>query len=135
VSKSPWKSTASSFPSASAAIRARIDAAHGTVEQPRSGRDQRLEREVELAAETAADCRGDDPHLLLRKAEHQRQLVAIHVGRLRAGEDLDTVADAARVSGLRFDIGMLDETRPELALGNRRRRGECRLDIAAEDAA
>ena len=36
-------------------------------------------------------------------------LVAVHIGRLGAGEDLDAVADAAGIAGLGLDIGVLDE--------------------------
>ena len=66
-----------------------VDQAHRAAELPGGDRDQRLHREVELAAEAAADRRRHDVHLLGRDLQHARDLVAVHVGRLRAGEDAD----------------------------------------------
>ena len=61
-------------------------------------------------------------------AEHARGLVAVHVGRLRAGGDLHPLADRHGVAGLRLDIGVLDERGLEAALDRRggRRRGRRR---------
>jgi len=49
---------------------------------------------------------------------------------LRAGEDLDAIADALCITGLGLDIGVLDETGREIAADDRRGTGENRLDIA-----
>ena len=57
-------------------------------------------------------------------AQHARGLLAVHVGRLRAGGDLDAVgpgADGHRVAGLRLDVGVLDEGGLEAPLGRRGR--------------
>ena len=73
-------------------LRPLVDQAHRPAELPGGDREQRLHRDVELAAEAAADRRGHDVHLLGRDRQHVGDLVAVHVGRLGAGED----ADAAR---------------------------------------
>ena len=70
-----------------------------------------------------------------RDAENLRDVVAIHIGRLRAGLDFDAVADAAREAGLRLDIGVLDEAGLERALDDDVGRRERRRDVAARDAA
>ena len=53
------------------------------------------------------------------EAHDQGHLVAVHIGRLGAGEDLDAIADAPGIARLRLDIGMLDEGGLEDALGHR----------------
>ena len=63
-----------------------------------------------------------------------RNVVAIHIGRLRAGLDLDAVADAASKARLGLDVGVLDETGLESAFDHDIRRGEARSDIAARHA-
>ena len=110
MSKSPWKRDRGEAPSASAPnvaeIRAGwrfvvdaidsgrgIDAADRPVEDERGDRDERLEREVELAAEAAAAGARDDAHAVGRQAEDQGELVAVHVRRLGGHEDLDPVVD------------------------------------------
>ena len=110
---------------------ARIDHAYRTIEQPRGDRDEGLNRQIELRAKPAADRRRDDPHLLGRDAQDLRNVVAIHIGRLRAGLDLDAVADAASKARLGLDIGVLDKARLESAFDHDIRRGEARCDIAA----
>ena len=53
-------------------------------------------------------------------AQHACRLLPVHVGRLRAGGDLDAirpVADGHGVAGLRLDVGVLDEGGLEAALG------------------
>ena len=58
----------------------------------------------------------------------------VHVGRLRAGRDLDAVgpvADRHRVARLRLDVGMLDEARLERAFRGCRRARVPRLHVAA----
>jgi hypothetical protein len=104
VLKSPLKSNALSRPSACtrpvAVISAGwrlvldcidsgrlVDQAHRAAELPRGDREQRLHRDVELAAEAAADRRRDDVHLLRGDRQHVSDLVTVHVRRLRAGED------------------------------------------------
>ena len=42
------------------------------------------------------------------KAEHDRRVVAVHIGRLRAGADHQRVAVHLGPAGLRLDIGVLD---------------------------
>ncbi len=116
-------------------FRARIDAAHGTIEQPGRRGDERLGREIELAAEPAAHRRGNDADLVSRETEHAGQLVAVHIGRLRAGENLDAISDAPGITGLGLDIGVLDEAGFERAVDDRRGSGERGVDIAAPDAA
>ena len=110
---------------------ARIDHAHRPIEPPGGDRDEGLDRQIELRAEAAADRRRNDAHLLGRDAEDLRDVVAIHIGRLRAGLDLDAVADAAREARLGLDIGVFDETRLEGAFDDDVRRGEARRGVAA----
>ena len=99
-------------------LDARIDHAHRPAHLPGRDREERLHRDVELAAEAAAAAGGPDAHVLGRNAEHARGLVAVHVGRLGAGDDLDRVRAGGRgVAGLGLDIGVLDEARAERAFG------------------
>ena len=63
-----------------------------------------------------------------------RHVVAIHIGRLRAGLDLDAVADTASKARLGLDVGVLDETCLESAFDHDIRRGEARNDIATRHA-
>ena len=60
---------------------------------------------------------------LRRDAEDRGDVVAVHVGRLGAGLDLDAVADAPGKAGLGLDIGVLDEAGLEGALDDDRRLG------------
>ena len=57
----------------------------GPPRHPGRDRQQRLHRHVELAAEAAAAGGGADAHARAVDAEHARGLLAVHVGRLRAG--------------------------------------------------
>ena len=116
-------------------FRPRVGAAHRPVEQPGSERDQGLQREVELAAEAAAAAGRDDADAVLGEAHDQRDLVAIHVGRLGAGRDLEPLAFAPREAGLGLDIGMLDEAGLPAALGDRRGGGQPGGDVALRGAA
>ena len=50
------------------------------------------------------------------KPQDGRRVVAVHVGRLGGGGDLDPVAHAPRPAGLGLDIGVLDEGGFEAAL-------------------
>ena len=113
---------------------ARIDHAHRPIEPPGGDRDEGLDRQIELRAEAAADRGRDDAHLLRRDAQDFRDVVAIHIGRLRAGLNFDAVADAACEARLGLDVGVLDETRLEGAfdddIGGRERRHR----VAARDA-
>ena len=104
-------------------LRAGPDGADGSpvVEAPGRDRDQRMDAEVELAAEAAAAGGRDDPHLVRADAEDQRDLVAVHVRRLGADRELDPVADAARDAGLGLDVRVLDERRLDLDLRGHRR--------------
>ena len=117
------------------ALGARVDAGNRLAGEPGAERDERLHRHVELAAETAAASARDNAHLLRPQFHHDRGFVAVHVGRLRGDVDLDALADAPRPAGLRFDVGVLDESgfetrfRHSCAIRPRRHR------IAATDAA
>ena len=115
-------------------LGARIGHPHRPVQAPRRNGDERLDRQIELGAEAAADGGREDPHVLRRDAEDFRDVVAVHIGRLGAGLDFDALAHAAREAGLRFDIGVLDEAGLEFALDHDIGGRETRLDIAARDA-
>ena len=117
------------------ALGALVDQGDRPLDQGRGEREQRLHREIELAAEAAAAGRGQDAHPLRRDAQHARGLVAVEIGRLRRDVDLDPLADAARPAGLGLDVGMLDEGRGELALGDRRALRERGLAVARADDA
>ena len=58
----------------------------GRLELPGRQRHQRLQREVELAAEAAAAGGRHDAHRLGPEPHHVRDLVAVHVGRLGGGD-------------------------------------------------
>ncbi len=104
-------------------LRARVDDAHRAPRHPRRHRQQRLHRHVELAAEAAAAGGRADAHARGVDAQHARGLLQVHVGRLRAGRDLDAVgaigavADGHCEAGLGLDVGVLDELGLEAALG------------------
>ena len=76
--------------------------------------EQRLDAEVELGAEAAADRRGQDADALGRQAEQRGGVVAVHPGRLGAGADDDGVAVEPGGAGLGLDIGVLDEAGADL---------------------
>ncbi len=108
----------------------------GRVNTPRTAR---LDRDVELAPEAAADRGRHDVHLRRAKAEDPRDLVAVHVGRLRAREQADALPavldERLGVPGLGFDVGVFDVARGELALGNEGRRRDRAIDVALRHAA
>ena len=121
-----------------------VDQAHRPAELPGRDRDERLHREVELAAEAAADRRRHDVHLLGRDLQDAGELVAVHVGRLGAGEDADAAqrcaasvaaGDDLGVAGLGLDVGVLDVARRERAFDDARGAGERGVDVAAHDPA
>ena len=113
----------------------RVNRSDRPAELPRRDREQRLYRDVELAAEPAADRRGDDVHPPGLDPENARGLVAIHVRGLGAREDPDALADPLGVARFRLDVRVLDEAGRELALGHVRRRGDRRVDVALHDPA
>ncbi len=113
---------------------ARVNHADRPIEQPGGDCDEGLNRQIELRAKTTADRRRDDPHPVWRDSKDLRDVVAVHVGRLRAGLDLDAVADTASKARLGFDVGVLDETGLESAFNHDVRGGEARSDIAARHA-
>ena len=76
---------------------------------------QRLQGDVKLGTKTAARRQRHDAHLLRRQAEHLRRVVAIHIGRLRAGLDDQHIAIHHRIARFRLDIGMLHIGRLDLA--------------------
>ena len=59
---------------------------------------------------------------------------AVHVGGLGAGLNLDLVADTACKTGLRFDVGVLDEAGLVFVLDDDVRFGKSLLDIATDHA-
>ena len=62
--------------------------------------------------------RRHDAHRLGLEPHQVRDLVAVHVGRLGRGVDLEAIADAHRPAGLGLDVGVLDEGGLEGALGD-----------------
>src|SRR5207248_2188245 len=67
-------------------------------------------------------------------AENFRDVVAIHVRRLRAGLYLEGVANPAREASFRFDVSVLDKAGFEFAFDNNGALGQCFLDTAVNDA-
>ncbi len=116
-------------------FRTRVDHADGAVQLPGRERDKRLNGKIEFCAETAADSGRQNAHLLGRDAQNFRDVVAIHVGRLRAGLHFYAIADAAREAGLGLDIGVLDKARLELAFHHNVGLGERAFRIAPLHAA
>ena len=116
-------------------LDALVDAAHGAAEVPGGDRQHRLQRNVELAAEAAAAGGGHDADILARQAQDARGLVAVHGRGLGAGVDLDAVADPLRPSGLRLDVGVLDEGGGEGALRPMRRRRQRARSVALLEGA
>ena len=114
-------------------LRTRVDAADRSIEHPGRDRDQRLDRHVELAAEPAAARRRHDADALWGDAQDQRDLVAVHVGRLGRDDDCDPVTLAHRVAGFGLDVRVLDVARAERPGRGRRRAGQGRCDVAASD--
>ena len=97
--------------------------------------DQRLHRNVELGAEAAAGGGRHDPHLFGHEPQHLGGVVAVHVGRLRAGDDRQRVAVPGSIAGFRFDIGVLDIGRLDRARHDMHGGGDGRVGIAALDQA
>ena len=117
------------------AFGAGVHACHRPAEQPRRERDQRLHRQVELAAEAAATRGRHDAHLRGGESQHARHFVAVHAGRLGGDEDFDPVADAAGEPGFGLDVGVLDEAGFERAFGDRGAGGHRRRGVTATDPA
>ena len=117
------------------ALGARVDHAHRPAQQPRCHATSGCTDRSSLPPKPPPHRGRHDAHLLGRDAEDRREFVAVHVRRLRAGDDFDAVADAARVAGFRLDIGVLDETRAHRDLGMRRAGAQRRRDVAARHPA
>jgi hypothetical protein len=77
-----------------------------------------MDGKIELAAEAAAARGRHDAHGLGPEPHHVRDLVAIHIGRLGGDMDFDAVAHPLGPACLGLDIGVLDESRLEHALGH-----------------
>ena len=116
-------------------LDALVDAADGAIQVPGGDRQQRLDRNVELAAEAAAAGRRNNAYAGEREAEDARGLVAVHGGGLGAGGDLDAVADPLGPAGLGLDVGVLDEAGFEGALRRVGGLGEGGLRVAVADEA
>ena len=99
-------------------LGSRVDHAHRAFEMPGGNGDEGLDRQIELRAKAATEGGGNDAHIFRRDAEDGRNVVAIHVRRLRARLDFDAVANAASKACLRFDIGVLDEARFKLTFNS-----------------
>ena len=97
---------------------ARIDHAHGSSQMPRGERQEWLNGQVELRAKPPADCGRNDPHLVRRNSQDRRDVAAIHVRRLRARLNLDTIANPACKPSLRFNVSVLDKAGLEIAFDN-----------------
>ena len=108
-------------------FRAREHHADRAVQHPGRQRDERLDPEVQLAAEPATARTGDHADLLVGEAEDERDLVAVHVRGLGGREDGDPVADPLRIPGLGFDVGVLDVARSRTCRSRRRPRPRGRL--------
>ena len=116
-----------------------VHAAHRALQLPRRHREQRLYGDVELAAEATADGGRHDVHLLFAQADHPRDLVAVHVRGLCAGEDAQPVrrawdAQPLGIPGLGLDVSMLYVARREESLRPVRRLRQSFLHIALHHA-
>jgi len=68
-----------------------------------------LQRDIKLRAEAATGGGRHDAYLFDGQAQHLGRVVAVHIGRLGAGDDDQHVAIHVSIAGFRLDIGMLDE--------------------------
>ena len=99
--------------------------------------EQRLDAEVELGAEAAADRRGQDTDALGRQPEQRGGVVAVHAGGLGAGADHHGLAVEPGGAGLGLDVGVLDEAgadfaRDDVGGGRQRRAGVAAADPALD---
>src|SRR5580698_3651679 len=95
---------------------AAINHFHWFVQVPCSDNQKRLERKIELCAESAAHGGGDDAHVIFSNPENRSDVFAIGVGRLSARLHFDAISDSAGKTGFRFDVGVLDEARFVISL-------------------
>ena len=110
-----------------------VDAGDRRAGEPGGKRRERLDRDVELAAEAAAAGARHDPHLRWREAQHLGGRVAVHHRRLGRDEELHPLAQAPRPAGLGLDVGVLDEGGLEAPFGGHRAARERRPGVAALD--
>ena len=113
----------------------RVREAHRPAQLPRGQREVRLHRQIELAPEPTADRRGLDPDAFLGQTQDRLELGPVHVRGLRRHLHLDPVADALGVSGLGFDVRVLDEAGLEDALDLDLRGRERAVQVAAPNVA
>ncbi len=114
-------------------FRPAVDHADRATQMPGGDGNEGLDREIELGAETAADRGRHDAHRFRRDAEDRCDIVAVHVGGLRAGGDFDPVADADGAARLRLDRGVFDKAGVERALGDHVGVRQGAFHIAAHD--
>ena len=110
---------------------ARIGKAHRLARHPCRQRDEGLQRNIQLGAKAAAGGGRHDAHLAGFEAHDLGHAVAIHVGGLGAGINLDALAHPARIARFGLDIGVLDKTRFHLALDHLIGSGEGFFHVAA----
>ncbi len=108
----------------------RVDHCRRAICVPRGKSDVGLHRKVELRTETAATRRWNDPHVLGRQSQNSGRIVAVEVGGLGRYRQLNAISKAAGPTGLRLDVGMLDEARVKLTFHNAITIGECGVRVA-----
>jgi len=112
-----------------------VDAGDRLTREPGGEGRERLDRDVELAAEAAAAGARHNSHLLRRKAQDLGRHVPVHDRRLSRDEKLDAIAHPAGPAGLGLDVGVLDEGGLETPLGRYGGVRQRRLGVAALDPA
>ena len=65
---------------------------------------KRLHRKIELRTESSAHRGRYDTHSFRRNAKNCGDIIAIHIGRLRAGLNLDLIANSPCETGLGLDV-------------------------------
>ena len=112
-----------------------VDAGDRRVREPGGERRERLDRDIELAAEAAAAGARHDPHLRWREAQYLGRHVAVRHRRLGRDEELHPVVHTPRPAGLGLDVGVLHEGGLEAPVRRHRAVRERPLSVAALDPA
>ena len=115
-------------------FRPRIHHAHRSAQIPCRQRHKRLHRKIELRSESSAHGRRNDANFLRRNARESSRCRRDPCKETECRPESRSVADTARESRFRLNVGMLDESSLVLAFDHDVRVARVLLHIAAHHA-